>query len=410
VIPIVPNKPPRPWDPDATRTGSVVLVVGLILSAVIHSGIPFAGMFWSPKSITQLPVTMEFESMPLPPAEELIDSPDEVDADGPDDFEPSKDPTPVEDPKEKPPTPDPPEPETPPIPDEPIVEEPTTPDPALEDTAPPPSTDAELKQRIAERDAKRAAWVAERAKRAAERAARVRAAREAREAARGKGKKGGAPESGDTQGTPEPVFLCNAEDKGQSLTPRTERSITSWMTIVPTAFAHFETRPGLADYISRLNQVYVPKKRLGVIDFAAPADVIQLPLEHPQNGRIAIGRLDARCMIGLKYRPRLFPIQLIRMPARLMRGNDSVAALVNITIFKDASLEIAPYNAEQPPLPFTEGRLKNSKAIARNIDDHFQAVRLANAFAELFGMKKASSVATQPSGKGGSPSGKNASR
>jgi hypothetical protein len=47
-----------------------------------------------------------------------------------------------------------------------------------------------------------------------------------------------------------------------------------------------------------------------------------------------------------------------------------------------------PFDSNQPELPFKQGRFKNGKQIARNIDDHFQAVRLASAFAELFGFKK----------------------
>ncbi len=383
-----PPKKPRPWDPDATRTGSMLLVVGLLVSVGLHSGIPIAGSMWRVKSITQLPVTMEFESMPLPPAEELADGTDEVD-------------DPVEEPAEEPtpeakPTPKEPEPEPEPAEPEPTDAEPADAEPEPTEAPPaeappteatPPTSDAELAQRIAERDAKRAAWIAERQKRIAERAARRQAARE--KAAREARQKGGAPESGNTEGTPEPVYLCTATEKGQSYTPRTERPITAWMSIVPTVFAYFESRPNLADYLGRMSQVYVPKKRIGIIDFAAPAEVMQLSLEQPAGTKIAIGRLDARCLIGLRYRPKLFPIELKRLPARIVNSkNGSVAALINVTIYKDASIDIAPYDASQPPLPFTSGRLKNAKQIERNIEDHFQAVRLANAFAELFGVKK----------------------
>jgi outer membrane biosynthesis protein TonB len=383
-----PPRKPRPWDPDATRTGSLLLVVGLVVSVGLHSGIPVAGSLWRVKSITQLPVTMEFESMPLPPAEELADGADDVD-------EPADEP--VDEPADAPePTPTPAKPETPtepePEPDtpEPVEPEPVEPEPVAAEgptDAAPPTSDAELAQRIAERDAKRAAWMAERQKRIAERNARRQAARE--KAAREAKQKGGAPEAGNTEGNPELVYLCTATDKGQSYQPRTERPISSWMSIVPTVFAHFETRPNLADYLGRMNQVYVPKKRLGIIDFAAPAEVMQLTLEQPAGTKIAVGRLDARCLIGLRYRPKLFPIELKRLPARIINSkNASVAALINVTIYKDASIDIAPFDASQPALPFSSGRLKNAKQIERNIEDHFQAVRLANAFAELFGVKK----------------------
>jgi len=385
----------------------MLLVVGLLVSVGLHSGIPIAGSMWRVKSITQLPVTMEFESMPLPPAEELADGTDEVDdpVEEPAE-EPAPDARPTPEPEPAEPTPEPAEPE--PAEPEPTEAEPAEPPPETAPTeATPPTSDAELAQRIAERDAKRAAWVAERQKRIAERAARRQAARE--KAAREAREKGGAPESGNTEGTPEPVYLCTATEKGQSYTPRTERPITAWMSIVPTVFAYFESRPNLADYLGRMSQVYVPKKRIGIIDFAAPAEVMQLSLEQPAGTKIAIGRLDARCLIGLRYRPKLFPIELKRLPARIVNSkNGSVAALINVTIYKDASIDIAPYDAAQPPLPFTSGRLKNAKQIERNIEDHFQAVRLANAFAELFGVKKPG-PAKAPKGPR-SPTPKNASR
>jgi outer membrane biosynthesis protein TonB len=380
-----PPRVPRPWDPDAARTGSLVLVLGLLASIVIHSGIPLVGTLWRVKSVTQLPVTMEIEAMPLPPADEIVQEPDDVDAVDAPQTPPT--PTPTTPRPEKPS----PEPEPEPVeadatpPDEP---EPSPPEPAPPPVAetPPPTNDAELAARIKEREAAREAWLAERRKRLAERSARRQAARE--KAAESQRRRGGAPEAGSEQGTPELVHLCTATDQGPALQPRTERPISSWMTIVPTVFAHFETRPNLAEYLGRMKQVYVPKKRIGIVDFAAPAEVMQLTLEQPAGTRIAVGRLDVRCLIGLRYRPRLFPIELKRLPARIVGSkNESVAALINITIYKDASLDIAPFDEQQPPLPFRSGRLKNAAQIARNIEDHFQAVRLANAFAELFGMK-----------------------
>ncbi len=393
----LPPKAPRPWDPDAAKTGSALLVVGVLVSVVMHGGIPMAGVLWPVKTITQLPVTMDFESIPLPPAEELVESPDEENVDGdPDIDDPDID---APDEPEAPDEPDEPaapdDPDVPDAPDEP--DEPAEPDEPSEASEPPPSetvTQSDLAQRIAERDQKRAAWLAERAKRLAERNARRDAAREAA-AKKAAKKKGGAPEGGNTQGEPDLVYLCNAEDKGVGYTPRTERPISSWMTIVPTAFAHFESRPGMMSYVEDMKQVYVPRKRIGLIDFAAPDRVLQLPLDKPAGTTIAIGRLDARCLIGLKYRPRLFPIELKRLPVRIIdKKNNTVSALVNIYIYKDASIDVVPFDKSQPALPFKAGALKNSKVIARNIEDHFQAARLANAFAELFGMKKPSSIAS----------------
>ncbi len=382
----VSRKPavPRPWDPDAARGGTGLLAVGIALSVLVHSGIPFGGVFWPHSSVTTLPVTIEIEAMPLPPAEELVEAPDDVDIDAPDEVEPS--PAPVKTPK---PPVEPKAAEEPEEADEPEVPEPPTAPPVL-----PPDLNGDLAQRIAEREKARAEWQAEREKRRAEREAKRQARRAARAAA---AKKGGAPEAGSKQGKPDAVYLCTATERGAEVNVRTERPIASWMPIIPTVFAHFETRPGLDSYLERANQIYVPKKRIGLLDFAAPAEVLQMKLEEPRGVTIAAGRLDVRCMVGLTYRPKLFPIKLSRMPVRIIdKQNNTVTALINITIFKDASIEIAAFDDDQPPLPFTRGRLQNSKLIARNIEDHYQAVRLASAFAELFGFKSTPPKTARP--------------
>jgi hypothetical protein len=405
-----PRKP-RPWDPDAARGGFGLLVVGAVVSALLHGGIPLSGLYWVPRSVTELPVTMVLEALPLPPAEELVEAPDADD--GPDDpaapsepAEPSpRDvaPRPVDDAKVDEPVKEP-EPPAEPEP-EPVKEPEPAPvgdAPPAPEAAPVPDPNAELAARIAERDKQRAAWLAEREKQRAERDARREARRRAAEEAarrRGGGNKGGAPEAGDTKGTPDDVHLCTATDKGERLQVRTERPLTSWIPIVPTVFAFFDTRPGIDGWLRKTSQVYVPRKRIGLMDFASPAEVMQLKLEQPRGVTIAVGRLDARCLVGLTYRPKLFPMKVSRVPVRIIdRQNNTVAALVNLTIFRDATLEIEPFNAEQPSLPFSKGALQNSKAIARNIQDHYEAVRIANQFAELFGLKKpSSSTKPQPS-------------
>jgi hypothetical protein len=376
-----------------------LLVVGAVVSVALHGGIPLSGVYWRPQSVTQLPVTMVLEALPLPPAEELVEAPDADD--GPE--EPDPTPTAPKSPPEPSPSSEPPPteplPEPPPEPSsEPSSEpsappEPTPTPPAtpVGDAPPEPDADAALAARIAEREKQRAAWLAEREKRRAEREARREARRRAAEEAlrrRGGGEKGGAPEAGDKQGEPEPVYLCTATDKGTPLKVRTERPITSWIPIVPTVFAHFDTRPGLDGWMRRASQVYVPRKRIGLMDFASPPEVMQMRLEEPRGVTIAVGRLDARCLVGLTYRPKLFPIKISRVPARIVdRKNNVVTALINLTLYKDASLEIEPFDGSQPALPFGKGALQNSRAIARNIEDHYQAVRLANQFAELFGLK-----------------------
>ena len=363
-----PSKAPRPWDPDAIRGGAWLLVVGLLLSVLAHGVIPFAGSFWRPPAVSRVAI-VEFTPTPLPFDEQPADGPDLQDA-------------PLPEPDADDPSPDAPLTQPPP---EPVV----APD---DDTAPPepqaapsaPATDDGALAAQQERERRRQEWLAERERRRAEREAKRAERRAAAEAAR----KGGAKEGGEIIGDPEAVYLCTPTERGPKLEVRTERPISSWITILPSVFNHFSTRPALGSYLGDAKLVAVQKKRIGALDFAAPAKVLQMDLEQPRGVRLAVGRLDVRCMIGLSFQRKLFPLVLKRLPMRIVdaQGN-SVALLANLTIYKDASIELVPWDSKQAPLPFTQGRLKNSKAIAKNIEDHFQAARLASSLAELFGFK-----------------------
>jgi hypothetical protein len=384
-------KRPRPWDPDAIKTGAGFLFFTLVTSLVVHSVIPFAGMLWPKSSVSLMPRTVEF--FPLPPAEEFVDSPDE-ETTAPSDAPPAPDvpPTPVDDtippsskppkkPVDKPPQKDPP-------PEEEEVDEPDEPDqpPPPSDVNAPKPTDAEgqaaLAKAQADAQAKREQWLAERQKRREARAARRAARAAAAEAAR----KGGAPEGGE-KGVPREVHLCGADDKGPVVNVRSEKAIGRWVTIIPSVFAYFPARPGMGDFLDDVDLITTDGKRLGNYDFSLPAEVLQLELEEPAGARVAIGRLDARCQVGIKLKRGYFPLVLRRVPVRLIdKRNKTLAALINITIYKDFRIELESYD-KRVSLPFTEARLKNQKQIERNIQEHMQAAQMVNAVTDFLGLR-----------------------
>jgi hypothetical protein len=172
--------------------------------------------------------------------------------------------------------------------------------------------------------------------------------------------------------------------------------------------AGFETRPSLGRYIDDIAQIIgrnrdTDPKRIGFVEMALPNDVLQLELEEPRGVRIAVGRLDARCLVGFRYASKLFPFTINRAPVRIIDSqNRTVSALVDVTFFKDVSLEIV--SADGTELPFKRGRLKNGNNIQRNIQDHYEAARLAKGIAEAFGIKlgpqrpttNKSSITTKP--------------
>ena len=89
--------------------------------------------------------------------------------------------------------------------------------------------------------------------------------------------------------------------------------------------------------------------------------------------------------MGFKYASNLFPFTIQRAPVRIIDAmNNTVEALVDVTIYKDVSIEVTSVDGTQ--LPFKRGRLKNGAGIQRNIEDHYQAARLAKGIADLFGI------------------------
>lgn len=394
---------PLAWLPfygDTRSRRAALFGAGLVLSLGMHVGLPFV-RWQRVEAVSESPITVELmppPPMPLPEAEELKPVPNEEESPAP----------PVPD---KPPDPDAtaPDPDkvADPAKDEPVedIDEPDEPPP--EESAPRIDLNKDAAQRLAELEKRRAERMAERMKRRAA----LEAARAARRAARGGagGEKGGAPDTGEWKtGKPEAVWLCNAGDRGTELHVTKERPLSEWVSIVPTVLTGFVTRPNLGGYLERTKQVIgrdrtQNPRRIGFVEVSLPTDVLQIELEEPRGVRIAVGRLDARCLVGFKYAQGLFPFSIARAPVRIIDGeNNSVSALVDVTFYKDVSLEIR--SVDGTVLPFTRGRLKNGKDIEHNIRDHYEAARLAKGIADLFGIslgpkRNTAPVTTKPASK-----------
>ena len=372
-----------PYHGDRAARRALALGSALVLSTLAHFVLPFA-RFSSVEAVSVEPMVVSLlppPPMPLPEAEELVPTLDEVDSDAePVEDEPAKVPTaPVPAAKELEPVPEP-EPEP--------VEEPSP--PPEEEPAPPPPVPAldhpDAATRLAELEKRRAERAAERERRRAERAARRQAALEKGAG----GRKGGAPPTGEWKtGKPDAVYLCGATDKGTELYVTRTKPLDEWIPIVPTVFAGFPTRPSITSYLDDVQLIQARDRskirRIGFMEMALPNDVLQVELEDPRGVKVAFGRLDARCLIGFKYTSRLFPVVLLRAPARILDAqNHTVSTLLNITLFKDGSVELAA--ADGTELPFAKGRLKNARTIQANIQDHYEAARLARSLADMFGL------------------------
>jgi hypothetical protein len=375
-----------PFHGDTRSRRAAMLGVALVLSLLVHVGLPFVK--WQKiEAVSEGPITVQLmppPPMPLPEADELKPVPNEEESPAPPDPEKpaEKDAQVASENAVKIPPREPPK--------EPVEEDPL--DEPVEDKLAelpplPPTTDAAA--RLAALEKRRAERLAERERRRQEREAR-RAARLAKGGAGGE--RGGAPPTGDWRtGTPESSWLCNATDRGTELHVTKERPLSEWVAVVPTVLGGFQTRPSLGGYLNDIKQVISrdrtqSPKRIGFVEMSLPNEVLQIELEEPRGVRIAVGRLDARCLIGFKYASGLFPFSVLRAPVRIIDGqNNSVSALVDVTFYKDVSLEVTAVDGTE--LPFKRARLKNGNDIQRNIQDHYEAARLAKGLAELLGIQ-----------------------
>lgn len=185
------------------------------------------------------------------------------------------------------------------------------------------------------------------------------------------------------------IYACTAHALGDEVQIRQQRPLSEWVTVVPTVLVPFDTRPGLGEYIEGVSQIVSRKhrgvKRAGPVEFALPAEVLQMELDAPRGVRIAIGRLDGRCMVGFRYSRQLFPLTLHRVPVRIIdHQNRTAEALVDVTLFKDGSFELAHKDGDA--LPFDGGRLKNAESIKSTIENHYAAARALKEMAGWFGI------------------------
>ena len=191
------------------------------------------------------------------------------------------------------------------------------------------------------------------------------------------------------KGKPGSVYQCSKDGLAQEIKVRKSRRITDWVTIVPTVLSPFKTRASLRSYLPRIKQVVSRRtnkvRRLGPVEFALPAEPIRLYLDSPKGWTAVLGKIEGRCLVGVKYTSRLFPLELRGVPARLLNSSGrTVDAVVNIKLYKDASFSIRSTDGVR--LPFSQGRLKNSKGIKKTIADHYAAADALKNVAGWFGI------------------------
>lgn len=205
---------------------------------------------------------------------------------------------------------------------------------------------------------------------------------------KGGGEGGGSARAQAKKGNPDAIYACTKDGLGPKVDVRFDRPVSDWVTVVPTVLMPFKARPSLGDYLDEVSQVVSRRRggveRAGPVEFALPATVLQMDVDEPRGVRVALGHLDGRCLVGLKYTKQLFPMTLSRVPMRVVdHANRSQSALVSITLFKDASFELEVIEGS---LPFSKGSLANAKRISDTIEQHYAAARALKEMAGWFGI------------------------
>tara|TARA_B100000683_G_scaffold276156_2_gene329224 strand:- start:2053 stop:3096 length:1044 start_codon:yes stop_codon:yes gene_type:complete len=189
----------------------------------------------------------------------------------------------------------------------------------------------------------------------------------------------------------ERIWLCGAEGREKVLPIHRERDMTEWLKVVPTVLAPFSAQSDIMEYLEGVTQVLQRRrkevKRIAPFEMALPGEVLVLDIEAPVTMKVALGFLDARCLIGFSYTPKkLFPFTLHQVPMRFMDENGNMLKVVADAVFhRDATVELVQHSGD--PLLFESVQLKNSDAIKTNIDVHYAMAGVVKDVAGFFGIE-----------------------
>lgn len=178
--------------------------------------------------------------------------------------------------------------------------------------------------------------------------------------------------------TSDTVFLCGARDVGAPVAITAARSMARYADLTPVGL--FPPR-----YLDEVAQVGRDKATLGRIEMALPAREVIVQLDEPEGAVFAVGRRDARCLVGFSWSRDVFPLRFRNLPARYVAADDSVRELVmDVVLHMDASFELTVVSGDE--LSFSRGVLYDREAVARNLEQRATGARVVRDFlGALFG-------------------------
>lgn len=168
------------------------------------------------------------------------------------------------------------------------------------------------------------------------------------------------------------VSLCDATSSGERVLVRGARSMARYADLTPVGL--FPPR-----YLDEVAQIARDGDRLGRIEMALPTREVVVQLDHPAGAVFAVGRRDARCLVGFSWSRDVFPLRFRNLPTRYIDADDRVRELVmDVVLHVDATFEVTVVSGDE--LPFTKGALYDQHAVARNLQQRATGARVVRDF------------------------------
>ncbi len=175
------------------------------------------------------------------------------------------------------------------------------------------------------------------------------------------------------------VHACGARGPGDVVAIRAHKPMARYADVVPVGL--FPPR-----YLDRVLQVRREGGRsLGFLEMALPPNEVIIQLDQPAGAVFAVGRRDARCLVGFSWGAKVFPLRFRSLPARYVGPDDEVReVLMDVVLHKDGSFDVSVQDGDA--LPFTTGILYDQRAVARNLQQRATGARLVrDVLGALFG-------------------------
>jgi hypothetical protein len=173
-------------------------------------------------------------------------------------------------------------------------------------------------------------------------------------------------------GPSESVHACRAKERGPAVRVIRSKNLDRYVDFIPTGLFPPRYARGMAQVIERKRDGVAP---LGHLEFAMPPREVPIPMDIPEGSIFAVGRPDARCIIGFSWTDEVFPMTFKGIPARYVDRADNVyEVLIEVKVHKDGTFRVRVEDGD--PLPFTKGALYDHVNVSKKMRSQATGARV----------------------------------